>query len=308
MPSEAPGSTTVAVSSLALRRLLGTLRIPYRDGAGQPRSIELVQPPAEVELIDLPARVEAELGVRDFELVQFQLPGIEATRSDLLPRWRAEGRSILDLLIDVGDLASASDRVRAESVEEMAAWIDVAGDLGCSFARVNPCAPGAVVEPGGPPEHVVSALLDLSRHAAERGIRLLVENHGGTTSDPAWMEALLDATAGEVGLLLDLGNIEPLRSAAAPAFLGHPIDTSGLDLEPVYDVVGRLAPRAEAVSSKTYGFLDDGTHPAYDAERALHLVRDAGFTGPVSIEHEGLSTDPWGDVRRALDLVRRVFP
>jgi hypothetical protein len=59
-------------------------------------------------------------------------------------------------------------------------------------------------------------LVELGEFAKAQGARLLVENHSGPSSNPQWLGALLDAVDGRCGLLLDLGNLEPLMSGLRP--------------------------------------------------------------------------------------------
>ncbi|HEU5100102.1 MAG TPA: hypothetical protein VFU22_13835, partial [Roseiflexaceae bacterium] len=59
--------------------------------------------------------------------------------------------------------------------------------------------------------------------------------------------------------------------------------------------------------TKTHGFDADGRPMYLNVARALQVVRDAGFHGPISLEYEGNEGDPWENTTRTLALVEQVF-
>jgi len=158
--------------------------------------------------------------------------------------------------------------------------------------------------------------LSIGAFAKEHGARLLVENHGGPSSDPAWMGRLLDTVGRDAcGLLLDLGNFDVLTAPLVAAFFG---DTSGeptdlaklfadVDLSDVYDGIESLADHAELVSLKAHHVSEDGTVGPVDLARALKILAAHGYTGPLSVEYEGMGGDPWANSAQVLDVARSVL-
>lgn len=300
--------TRVAVSSFSLRQLMGPLSLDFPDGEGGYHHVELPYPPAAFGIAQLPHLVRERLGVDEIELVAFQLtrPGtdMQALQAALL----STGVAVLNLLIDVGDLDDSDASRRSEALRLSRYWIDVAAALGSTFARVNAGSPAKRTSRTKlAEEHLVAALQELGSYATARNVRLLVENHGGRSSDPNWLLDLLARAGREyVGLLLDLGNLHPLMERLAAHRAGHVEAAASNDLEPLFDVIAQLAPRAEALSAKSYAFDSDGRHTTYDLTRALRVAVRAGFSGPVSVEYEGEDGDPWMNCERTLDIVREA--
>jgi sugar phosphate isomerase/epimerase len=161
------------------------------------------------------------------------------------------------------------------------------------------------------PHYLVEALRSLGDYAAARGSRLLVENHGGPSSDPAWMSRLLDEVgADRLGLLLDLGNFDALMLPTMALLFGGPdgapVDPeqvfAGLDLSSLYDGIEALAPRAELVHVKAHVVGDDGTVGPVDLDRALGILTAHGYDGPLTVEYEGTGGDPWAKSARVLEV------
>jgi sugar phosphate isomerase/epimerase len=220
---------------------------------------------------------------------------------------------LLNVAIDAGDLLDADDAKRAADVADLKRWIARFAAMGARFVRVNPGSPFSPHHGDQPPAHLVEALVELGGFAAEHGSRLLVENHGGPSSDPAWMRGLLDAVGSEhLGLLLDLGNFDALMQPVMALMFQPPgapaIDPVSLlenvDLTPVYAGIEELASRAELVHVKAHDVDDEGTVRPIDLERAIGILRSHGFDGPLTVEYEGAGGDPWAKSARVLEIAR----
>lgn len=292
----------IAVSSFSLRSVLGPLRLDYRDAEGRPQVFE-VPYPASIGFGDFARRVRDDLGVTAVELCQIQLGALTVEEAHVLRRELDDaGVTVLTMPIDIGDLAGAEDAERERDLAATERWMDLASILGCTFVRANAGSPFATAAP------VMDVLVDsftrLADAAEARGLQLLVENHGGSSSDPAFLLALRDRVgADRLGILLDLGNFEPALGLQRAAMTGAHVDDEP-DFTPLYEGVARLAPVARLVHAKAYGFDGDGAGRPLDTARTLRIVRDAGYAGPISIEWEGESDQPWADTARVLQLVR----
>jgi sugar phosphate isomerase/epimerase len=82
---------------------------------------------------------------------------------------------------------------------------------------------------------------------------------------------------------------------------------AGVDLTSVYDSIEALADRAELVSLKAHYVAQDGAIGPVDLKRALGILADHGYTGPLSLEYEGNGGDPWAKSAAILDLARSVL-
>ncbi len=306
--------TVLSASTYCVREHLGPVTIDLTAPDGTPVHHEL--PYARLlELSDFPRRARDELGVDAIETVAFQFTGIDDPDIDRFGEGlRASGVTLLNVAIDAGDLLEPDDERRAAHIAEITEWIDRFAAIGARFVRVNPGSPFGERHGEVPPAHLVTALVALGRHARERGARLLVENHGGPSSDPVWMNALLDAVGDEhLGLLLDLGNFDALMLPMFTAlFGGEAFEFDGLyddvDLTPVYAGIDALADRAELVHVKVHEVGEDGSIGAIDLEKALGILDAHGYDGPLTVEYEGQGGDPWEKVRHILDVTRRHAP
>ncbi|HEY5979394.1 MAG TPA: TIM barrel protein [Microlunatus sp.] len=191
-------------------------------------------------------------------------------------------------------------------------WIARIADLGFRFVRVNAGSPFSAHHDGAPPVRLIAALTEFGGFAAGRGIRLLVENHGGPSSDPVWMTTLLDRVGVDrLGLLLDLGNFDALLAPLMAALFSPPgappVDPfAGLDLTTLYDGIEALADRAELVHVKTHHVGHDGAVGPIDLPRALGILRRHGYRGPLTIEYEGTGGDPWAHTGPVNDLTATI--
>lgn len=296
-------SVEIAVSSFSLRQQLGPIRLGYRDAEGN--DAEFVLPmPQVIELEQFPALVRERCDVDLIEICQIQFAAasdsrIEAVRTAL----DAAGVGLLTVPIDVGNLADPSAQARRESEAAIVSWFDISSRLGSRYVRINA---GSPFQPEIELARVIDSMDRLADSAAERGLGLLVENHGGPSSDPDVLLELLEAVGTDrLGLLLDTGNFEPLITYASAAFTGQQV-TEEFDFAPVYERVERLAPYASVVHAKAHEFRGDAHHPV-DLEQALRVVAATGFAGPITVEYEGNDGDPWQQTARTVELVRNIF-
>lgn len=304
---------TLAMSSYSVREHLGPIDFTLTGPTGE--DIHIAFPfTKEFDLSDFPAKARSAFGVGAVETVAFQFAGLDDPELDRFAEGlRANGVTLLNVAIDTGDLLEPDDAKRAADVAELERWIDRFAAMGSTFVRVNPGSPMSPNHGGEPPAHLVAALQHLGEYAALRGTRLLVENHGGPSSDPGWMSTLLDRVgADRCGLLLDLGNFDALLVPSMALLFGgadgSPVDPDhvfdDVDLTPLYADIEVLAPRAELVHVKAHHVDDDGGVGPIDLDRAIGILAAKGYAGPLTVEYEGTGGDPWAKSARVLDIAR----
>jgi sugar phosphate isomerase/epimerase len=257
-------------------------------------------------LLEFPRVVRERLELNAVEICQFHLPehGPEYIAA-LKQALHDADVQLLNMPIDVGNISAANPAHRAEDLADIEGWMQVAAELGAQMVRVNASMPLAP-EPPAPLEVTIDAYRRLARVARELGLDLLVENHGGITTDPEAVLALVERVGqDDLKVLLDIGNFEPLLSLQRALMQGH--EAPSVDVTPVYGAIARLAPYAHLVHAKTHGFDAAGRPLWLDVARALRVVHDAGYAGPISLEYEGSDGDPWENTRRTLALVEEVF-
>jgi sugar phosphate isomerase/epimerase len=306
---------TLSASTYSIREQLGPLVFDFTDPQGNDVHFELPYPKL-LRASEFPARARHVLGVDAVETVAFQFSGVDDPELDAFAAALASNNvRLVNACIDAGDLLGADEARRAADVELNKRWIERFAAMGPQFVRVNPSSPFNPHQPDAVPAYLVDALGELGAFANEHGTRLLVENHGGCSSDPVWMRSLLDAVGRDAcGLLLDLGNFDVVMGPTTAAFIGgasqagDPADVyAGIDLTSVYDGIEALADRAELVSLKAHYVAKDGAIGPVDLKRALGILSDHSYTGPLSLEYEGHGGDPWAKSVAILDLARSVL-
>ena len=126
--------------------------------------------------------------------------------------------------------------------------------------------------------------------AEDYSIGVIVENHGGLSSNGSWLAGTMRrADHPRVGTLPDFGNFH----------LG------GGEWYDRYQGVQELMPYARAVSAKSHAFDEAGNETGTDYDRMLRIVLDAGYRGWIGIEFEGQGSEDAG-VRSTHALLQRL--
>jgi len=182
--------------------------------------------------------------------------------------------NVLIMIDGQGDLATTDDAKRKEAVENHFKWVDAAAAMGCHAIRVNL---SGSKEPQEWVTSSVDGLTQLATYAKEKNIEVLVENHGGLSSNAAMLaEVMTKVNMKNCGTLPDFGNfcIERSKDGCANEY-------------DIYKGISELMPHALAVSAKSYNFDAQGYETKLDYPRILKIVKDAGYTGYIGVEYEG---------------------
>jgi sugar phosphate isomerase/epimerase len=246
--------------------------------------------------LDFAARARKDYGLDGVEYVnQFFMDraGDAAYLREMKSRADGEGvRSLLIMCDGEGDLGETSDAERTLSVENHRKWIEAARALGCHSVRVN-----ARSNPDLPYEeqqkHAADGLHLLCELADPFGIDVLVENHGGLSSNGAWLSGVMKLVGHpRIGTLPDFGNFR-LRETPEEWY-------------DRYQGVQELMPFARAVSAKSHDFDETGKETRTDYPRMMRIVLDSGYRGYVGIEYEGEGLSEAEGVQKTLSLLTRV--
>jgi len=204
---------------------------------------------------------------------------------------RATNLKVESLLIMVdgeGPLAASDESERLRAVEKHVKWLAAARYLGCHSIRVNAQGDGPAEERA---KLAADSLNRLARLAEDFDLNVLVENHGGLSSNGAWLAGVMRlADHPRVGTLPDFGNFRIDE--------GEEYDR--------YEGVRELMPFAKAVSAKSHAFDEQGNETGTDYARMLGIVRDAGYRGWVGIEYEGEDLPEDEGIKRTRELLERV--
>jgi sugar phosphate isomerase/epimerase len=205
---------------------------------------------------------------------------------------RANDLGVKQLLIMIdgeGNLGDPNSDKRAQAVKNHHRWVNAAKALGCHSIRVNAASSGSYDEQL---KLAADGLARLTEYAADHGINVIVENHGGLSSNGKWLAAVLTKVHHpRCGSLPDFGNFRV-----------------GPDEEyDRYQGVKELMPFAKSVSAKSHDIDDHGNEIHTDYFRMLRIVLDAGYRGYLGIEYEGNKlSEPEGIVatKKLLERVR----
>ena len=183
-------------------------------------------------------------------------------------------QNVLIMIDGQGDLATPDAKKRKEAVENHYKWVDAAAAMGCHAIRVN--LSGSNV----PEEWIASSvdgLTQLATYAKDKNIEVLVENHGGLSSNGAMLAEVMTQVGMEnCGTLPDFGNFCIRRGESGCA-----------EEYDIYKGIAELMPHALAVSAKSNDFDAEGNEVRLDYPRILQIVKDAGYTGFIGVEYEG---------------------
>ena len=174
-------------------------------------------------------------------------------------------KSLLIMIDGEGHLGEAEDARRQKVIDNHKKWVEAAKFLGCHSIRVNAHGVGKSDEEKA--ENTTKGLRGLSEFGKEHGINVIVENHGGLSSNGKWLSKVLkNVDLPNCGSLPDFGNF-----GNYDRYLG----------------IKELMPFAKGVSAKSHNFDAEGNETRTDYVKALKLVLEAGYRGHVGVEYEG---------------------
>ena len=197
-------------------------------------------------------------------------------------------QSLLIMIDGEGALGDADAAKRTKAVENHYKWVEAAVVLGCQSIRVNAASSGTYNEQI---ERAADGLRKLSEFGDQHKINVIVENHGGLSSNGEWLAATIkNANHPRCGTLPDFGNFRIKDGEIYDRYKG----------------VTELMPFAKAVSAKSHDFDDKGNETHTDYEKMMKIVLDAGYHGYVGIEYEGGKLDEYQGVKLTKALLERV--
>jgi len=197
-------------------------------------------------------------------------------------------KNVLIMIDNEGALGDADETKRKQAVENHYKWVEAAKFLGCHSIRVNAQSQGSYEEQLA---RAADGLRRLTEFGASREINVIVENHGGLSSNGAWLASVIQkVNHPRCGTLPDFGNFN----------LG---DGKQYDL---YQGVKELMPFAKGVSAKSGSFDEQGNETRIDYPRMMKIVLDAGYRGYVGIEYSGNVLSEHDGIRATKKLLERV--
>jgi sugar phosphate isomerase/epimerase len=258
--------------------------------------------------LDFPAKAKNDFGISAVEYVnQFfkDKAKDQAYLTDLKKRCDDLGvTSVLIMCDGEGELGNADVKKRKQAVENHYKWVEAAKFLGCHSIRVNAAGEGKREEVA---KAATEGLRQLSEFAKGHNIGVIVENHGGFSSDGQWLSGVISGTGMDnCGTLPDFGNFCVNRTKPEANTPEGWAKTKCLEEYDRYKGTQELMPFAKGVSAKTHDFDADGNCIETDYAKILSIVKAAGYTGYVGIEYEGAKLPAEEGIRATKALLEKA--
>lgn len=200
---------------------------------------------------------------------------------------RAADNGVTNVLImcdNEGHLGDPDDAKRGQAADNHRKWLDAAKFLGCHSIRVNAHSVGSREEQA---RLAADGLRKLSEFAQPLGLNVIVENHGGNSSDGGWLSGVIKSVGlPNCGTLPDFGNFKEYDR---------------------YKGVDEMMPFAKGVSAKSNVFNDKGDEAETDYVKMMDIVvKKHGYHGFVGIEYEGRALSEPDGIRATKALLERI--
>ena len=185
-------------------------------------------------------------------------------------------RSVLIMCDGEGNLGDPDAGKRKKAVENHKRWVEWAKYLGCHSIRVNAASDWKL----GYEETqklACEGLKMLTEEAGKSEINVIVENHGGLSSNGAWLAGVMKlVNLPGCGTLPDFGNFNIGNIKDQPKSYDK------------YQGVDELMPFAKGVSAKSFDFNAEGMETTIDYPKMMDIVLNKhNYHGFVGIEYEG---------------------
>lgn len=241
----------------------------------------------KLDNLDFPKTAKEDFGIEAVEYVnQFfkDKAKDEKYLADLKGRCSDLGvTSVLIMCDGEGSLGDPNNDRRTKAVENHYRWVEAAKFLGCHSIRVNAHSEGSFEEQQ---KLAADGLRRLSEFGAKHDIGVIVENHGGNSSNGKWLAGVMKIVdMKNCGTLPDFGNF------------------GGYDR---YQGVTELMPFAKGVSAKSHDFDAEGNETKTDYRKMMKIVLEAGYRGWVGIEYEGGKLSEPEGIKATKKLLEKV--
>jgi len=196
--------------------------------------------------------------------------------------------SVLIMIDNEGNLGNPDAAQRTKAVENHYKWVEAAKFLGCHSIRVNARSAGS---PDEQKKLAADGLRRLSEFGGKHNIGVIVENHGGLSSNGEWLASVIKEVGNKnCGTLPDFGNFRLGKGKEYDRYKG----------------TKELMPYAKGVSAKSYAFDDKGNETTIDYLKIMKIVMDAGYHSYVGIEYEGSKLGEPEGILATKKLLERV--
>lgn len=247
--------------------------------------------------VDFPLKAKKEFGITAVEYVnQFFMDKAKDQPYLGEMKKRCDDNGITSVLIMCdreGDLGHPDARQRKQAVENHYKWVEAAKFLGCHSVRVNAYGEGSKEEVA---RAAAEGLTMLCEFAKDHDVNVIVENHGGYSSDGKWLSGVIKSVnLPSCGTLPDFSN-----------FCIKTENNKCVEEYDKYQGVEELMPFAKGVSAKTFNFDEQGNCIETDYPRMMSIIKKSGYTGYLGVEYEGDALSEDEGIRKTIALLKRA--
>lgn len=246
-------------------------------------------------LLDFPRLAREEFGVGIIELVSALF---ENQSAKYLNQLREElvryNLQVANIAVDTGTLSSSDAASRRTEIEAIKQWFHVAAALNAGAIRVN--TGHADADDKDALKRVIDGYRELVDHGSQSSVRVLIENHGGVSSDPVHLRQILEGVDSPwFGTCPDVNNFpgdtweEGMRIMAPRASVVH-VKVAGYDPAGWQDVTSR-----------------DGSKKRFNVKRCLAILKETGYKGPLNFEYNHAESDELEGIRRGINYTRELL-
>ncbi len=212
--------------------------------------------------LDFPKVAREDFGLNGIEFVNtlFEVPHMQYL-NQLKRNADTHGVSMVLIMVDAeGDPCSPDKKVREQYAINHRKWIDIANYLGCHAIRTN-CRGTEGVSHEDALKWAAESYNQLLEYSVPANISVLIENHGGVSNDPDWMELLM-------------GEVDSLYFGSYPDWRGP---------GPNFDNVAYLKQMLPFAGGMSYR-----NQPTEElTAKMITMSKDMGYSGWYGIESSG---------------------
>jgi len=222
----------------------------------------------DLTLLEVPAFFADKLGVHNVELWSrhFEQTSLEYCRKISSAAEKAASKIINIQLDDPGyNLSHADPAQRRKGIEFVKQWMDWAAACGATSLRANT---------GGSPKEKFDLAVtsdsyrQLAEYGEKIGVKILIENHGGHSSNPDNIVSIIKT-------------VDSPWCRALPDFGNVPADLTQQQRD---EFLKKLYPHAHLISAKGMYFDEQAKHLTYDIGACVRTAEASGFKGIYSAE------------------------
>jgi L-ribulose-5-phosphate 3-epimerase len=283
-----------AATALPQIALGQTKHVPFKISLAQ-WSLNKALKAKQLDNLDFAKTAKEKFGIEAIEYVnQFFMDKANDEKYLIELKKRSDDLGVKVLLVmcdNEGNLGDPDDAARTKAVENHRKWLDAAEFLGCHSIRVNARSKGTFEEQQ---KLAADGLRRLSEFGEDYDLNVIVENHGGLSSNGQWLAGVMKLiNRKNCGTLPDFGNFM--------------IDRERKEEYDRYKGVDELMPFAKAVSAKSHDFDANGNETATDYFKMMDIVVNKhGYHGYCGIEYEGSKLGEPEGILATKKLMERV--